>query len=54
MAAKEYCLDSGNPRVDLCFKSKESAMQYARSVSRMLGKNVRVVGLAGARRRRRR
>lgn len=51
---KKFCVDAGNPRLNLCFERKESALQYARTVSRLAGKRVRVLTLAGALRRKRR
>lgn len=52
--AKSYCVVTGSPRLDACFEKKESAIQYARTVSRLEGKKVRVIGLGGARGRRKR
>jgi len=52
--AKSYCVVTHSTRLDACFEKKESAFQYARTVSRLEGRNVRVIGLGGARRRRRR
>lgn len=54
MADKNYCVDAGSPRLDACFERKESAVEYARTVSRLEGKKVRVMRLAGVRRRKRR